>query len=278
MLTLQRRRIDLPTEIQPSANGRVMFRFPVREAGFTYEGIDLSFYTNAAGTAAASDAAIDNDVTRVEVLLNGESIMDMSGADVMDIMSYEKGLTVNAGVMPVRFGNPNARTAEGEIEPSLGTADVGSLQVILTFAAVPTIVFVKCKATCLPQSNCGQFGKWRKIVPTVNATGEYPVPIDLPASSSLSSLHIKNANIGRVRVEAGPDRVLDECKESLISQARDYDRVPNAAWTHIDYQVRGLAGDVLPLGVIATHYCDFTVNPAASVTMYAKTYEVFIPG
>jgi hypothetical protein len=278
MLTLQRRRIDVPTEIQPSANGRVMFRLPVRDAGFTYEQLDFAFYTNAAGTTVANDAAIDADVTRVEVLLNGESILDMAGSELMDIMAYERAVQANAGVLPLRFGNPNARTAEGEIEPSLGTADVGSLQVILTFAAVPTIVFVKCKATCLPQSNCGQFPKWRKIVPTVNATGEYPLPIDLPASSSLSALHVKNANIGRIRVEAGPDRVLDECKETLASQARDYERVPNTAWTHIDYQVRGLAGDVLPLGVIATHYLDFTVNPAAGVTAYAKTYEVFVPG
>ncbi|MBA3590475.1 major capsid protein P2 [Methylibium sp.] len=277
MLIATPRRLTFPIQSgrDPDNNGTTIISLPVGRNGHAYKQVDLLL--TLAG-AVVTDANIDTHLARVVVRLNGRTFIDVTGLEWMDLTGFDRALTANSGIVPIRFGQLDARTIEGEDDPVFGTLDVDALEIELQWSATAGAIVdkVECQGTVLANEPLGQYHSWRRYSPTFSGASEHIWDgIKLSDRQALAALHVKNANVSNVKVELGNVMIMDSPKKFLDHELREYEKIPNAIWCHVDLTRMHRHSHALPLGGDLRNALTFSVDPAGAVVIIAKTVEQY---
>ncbi len=257
----------------PTASGSTIISLPAGPNGHAFKSVDI-LLTKAAGATLLTDAEIDTELARVIIRKDGREFINVVGLEWLDMMGFDRAITANKGIVPIRFGQYDARTEMGEDAAIFGTEDVDSLEIELIWGAAITVTKVEAVASVLPNEPLGDYHSYRRFTPSLNGTtGVVWDQLRLTADQLLASLHVKSSTMTAAKVELGDLTIRDGKIHFLNHELREYEKIPNAIWTHLDFTKTHRHGHALPLGSTVRLTADFSADPAGAVIMIAKVQE-----
>ncbi len=184
-----------------------------------------------AGTADATIANIAADIARVLVRIDGEPILDATGAQIQALVNFlggANGANVTNGVLPLYFaqwgknGSGVGASAVGTWVAAsafkLGTLNVGQITVDVTFnSAALTVTAVECYVQRTDERvPLGSHVRYLPYPQAFSGTGAYEIST-LPKApgTGLLDLHIFNANVTNATVKVNNVPVFDQVPTTL---------------------------------------------------------------
>lgn len=238
--------IKMPRFNGVAANSTTNALLPV---GNTYLKLWLFF---SIATVAATEAQIIAQVTNIELTLDNEQKIQLTGTEADMLANYygsDNALAaVGSGFLPIFFHRPWQRTLAGEDGPAWGTQDVQSFNARVSLGAGATIDLIEATAEQTGPEELGRHLCIRRLALTSAAAGFFVVDNFIKdITHSTLALHIDKATITDIQVKA--DQVIEmDGLYGLYKQASNiYGRVPQSAFTHIDFARRNRLQDALPM-------------------------------
>ena len=204
-------------------------------------------------------------ITRIELLIDGHAVWDISMANYVAWLQRH-GQTSENGVLSMYFSRPWEDMLELRDHVRLGTADLSTLQLALTFTAEAINSF-EVYADVGRNEPIGQFIGFTERPETVSAAGLYDIE-SIPSGKNYGTLalHIDDANISDIEVKFGSTLVDETSRPIRLQQDRHNGRTPQAGYTDLDFTRRGDIREVMPMA-----QRDFLVRIRATAALGAVT-------
>lgn len=176
-------------------------------------------------------------ITKIEVELNGQTIVNVSGYDVKTLLEGYTKRSRAAGRYVINFFNPEAKTLNGMRVGELVTLPSDTLTVYVTFDPAVVSPTLRARALVTPTQAI------RRFIPKIYTVNIDPAVIgenlfNYPVRSGshfIRRLHFKSANISKLTVMRDDNRVFTatavDNKEDL---AEGGDNAPLASVYHFD--------------------------------------------
>lgn len=210
----------------------------------------LNFAFTNAGTIQPTLAQWPTYLTRIELLIDGHRVWDVTGTNYL-MWLQRIGYTSPAdGILDILFYNPYSDIKELREYFALGTADLQSVQLALTFGNYP-IVTSEMVAEVGPNAPIGTFIGFTERPIYIGATGDFDFK-DLPSGPQFPyatrAVHFSTANIDDVTMFIGATNVGDYTAEDRESMEKMNGITPQAGFTTVDFMRHGDPRDVFPMG------------------------------
>lgn len=225
-----------------AAGGVATLRLPV---GPTYHKLKLKY--KRAGVLATR-AQMESDIENVKLVLNGATAWELTGKEILELLSDAQGVEVSDGYLNIPFAFRNARAASGEDGLAWGTADVELFQVQVKLASgavdpsLEAVSHITQKREAL-----GIIRKFRRTNIPVSSIGEHNF-LNYPKKEPIIALHCKSTDIKNVEVTVDGTDVFDQAKEDIkedLTYAKDF--TPLDGYTHVTFGDPRRVSDNLPM-------------------------------
>jgi len=209
---------------------------------------ELTLTGNFGGTPV--DPTIDQwatYVTRIEVLVDGHAVWNISMTNYVAWLKRH-GMTTQAGVLPIFFARPWEDFLELRRHAILGTADLQSLQLALTFASGVTINSFALSVLGGANERIGQFVGFTERPVTISAAGTHDIE-DLPSGMDYATMavHFDFDTIEEIKVYIGSTEVDTTSKDVRLNDDKRNGRTAQSGYTHLDFSRSGDIREVFPM-------------------------------
>lgn len=232
-----------------AANATAFAKLPV---GATYQRLMLRFLIS--GTPATL-AQIQAQVSRVRLVVDAETKVDVSGADLVYLINYYRAGAVDttSGILPIHFSRPWMAALENEDAPSWGMLGINSFSLEVTLAAGATITTIQSFYETTSNEALADHFVIQKLSRSYGSAGLETIN-DLPTSPDwlLYAMHIvTSTGINTIELLADSSRVLIG-PPSVLNKRLTVNREPRTLQTGyqpLDLIHRGRNIDALRLDV-----------------------------
>lgn len=208
------------------------------QPGPTYDELHFEYpYSAVAG------AEFDiSHFTGFRLNLNGEDIIDVTGADLVMLEAYE-GNAEQPGYFTLSLVELIARTFDGANYTGLvtGKGDSISIEVDISGTGAAASVTLKGFAKTSPSRPSRDYvPKLRKTPMSASAAGDFEVTT-LPRGPRYQRIHFNKGDINKLTIERDQFKMYELTAARMDYIAKRWDRVPQAGWFHFDPIVDGYA-------------------------------------
>lgn len=211
-------------------------------------------HTHTAGTLADA-AALAANLERVQVKIDGDALIDLSGADLLTLNNFY-GIPFTAGYLVIPFVRPEFMDVREELRFAIGTADVRQLSIevkVKAGVAAPTLDLWYTVSQGVKR-NLGQRIKIMSTAFGAQAAAGLREIHDLPVvgperGRGLKAIHIGSGNIDECEImrQGFP---IHQAEAELLNLDNDMkafqtvSRNPQAGFHHIDFSGNRATGIV----------------------------------
>lgn len=244
--------------------------------GLTYESL---FFRFTIATVPASLAQIQNQVSKIRLVIDGDAKIDASGAELIALFNfwnsrYGKTAVVD-GVLRIDLSRPWEQEISAQDGPGWGCAvgvpgGVGSFTCEVTLASGATIDAIEGRAEYTAPTPLGRHFVLRRMPDSLLSAGD-KVMSDWPKLDidiAWYALHIdKSAGTGNliteVALKVDQRDEIERCKYGFIqSEFERYGCTQQTGFTHIPFARRGRPLEALPA---VFQDCRLTIAASASL-------------
>lgn len=239
--------------------------------GLTYHQLRLYYATATAG--GATEANMEAEITAIRLKVDGKVQRRIKPAELFDLNRFN-GFGVNAGELPIFFGEPNRRTVQGEDALAWGTADISNFQVEVDIAGGAGVTSLSARAEVERIARpMGPIVKWRRHTIPITATGINNVTT-LPKSDAYYRLHAWSGNIDAVEVRVDQETRFEADPTQMGNLLADYGLTAQAGVFHVVFDRTLRVGDALAMRgaqrAVSEFRVDFDMGAAASFDLLAE--------
>lgn len=210
--------------------------------GPTYRYIKLKF---TSGGAAPNEASMSTLIKRVRLKINGLIRIDISGANLIKLCKYY-GLNFNNGEIVLPFVRRWMQTIQAEENVALGTANVNSVSLEVDVDAAAVSPTLEGWATIDPTPrDLGTIVEVQEVNYST-ATTAVDIPNIPQSNGDLVAMHLGNGNFTDALLKINGVNIVENALE-FATFLKDYKRVPQTGFLHIESTVQGRWDDVWPL-------------------------------
>lgn len=217
--------------------------------GNSYDRFDI--YLTAGGTpAAVALANWGTYVGEIRLIVNGTVTWRMDAADLVKYNSWHGPQYMDDledGVLPIYLAQPWARTAGGEKSGRYKTMGLDTFTMEIDLKSGQTFGELAVYAEQSAPAAWSSHTRMTKVSTSFASTGEFEHSDYNKGAFNLMGLHITDANIGKLEVEADATKVHETTAAIRKSRDRIAGRVPQAGMTHVDFVHDRLVGSALPM-------------------------------
>lgn len=254
-----RKFVNMPSFSGVAEGAQCAIDLPV---GLTYESLTLVL-----GGTTFTPA----HMTAIELRLNGKSIWDVTGPQLVDINKFY-GMTDNTNFLTLWFIRPYLANLLDQRLTALGTKDVQtlSLHIDISGSTAPTLA-----ATAM-QSEAQPLGLITKIKSFPKTLGAGVNEIDtLPRSGArVAAFHLFLDDVVDVEIEANGVKIYKAAKTLGSEMQSQSGRTPDADVTHIDFL---LDGDIRH-ALATVNLQDWRLRPNSTAGGALKTVVEYLDG
>ena len=241
-----------------------------------YHELLLIYGTSTGG--GPTEANMEAEVTEVRIKLDGKVQRVFSAAQLFDL-NRVNGITVAAGFLPIFFGEPWRRSADGEDALAWGTQDISTFTVEVDIAAGATAPTLDARIVVdRVRRPLGPIVKWRRFTVPVSAVGIVNVTT-LPKQDAYYRLHAFSTLIDDVEVNIDQLEVFKMDDAHMRELYTEMGLAVPAALTSIIFDPTQRVGDALamvtrlPNGqsqAVSEFRVDYNMNTATSFPLITE--------
>lgn len=199
--------------------------------GPTYRQVLLNY--RKAGVAA-TQAQMAADLTKIRFKINGIVRWEASAADWISTLLY-LGFTIDAGVLPIFFAFPTARTPIMEEALAWGTADVDTLTCEVEIAAGAGAVTLDADTIVTPESRpLGPIMQVQTIFSAASAAGTFELSTLPRTNGDLAAIHFFTPQATKVEVQMDGVNFVTADYSTLKTMYKWTGRLPQANVIHFE--------------------------------------------
>ena len=233
--------------ILPSlGTGRKVIDLPVSSAIDNLNIENVSFATGPAVLPTLAQWA--TYVSKIELLIDGHAAWNLSMASYVMLLQ-RRGITAELGSLPILFTRPIEDTLELRAHARLGTSDIKTLQLALTFlAASDPINSFDIRATLGANERIGQFVAYTERPINIPNAGAHDLK-DLPDQKAYGTLavYFDITTLDQIEIFVGATVVDDTSKNYRLQQDRLNGLAAVAGFDVLDFARRGDLREVFPM-------------------------------
>lgn len=225
--------------------GRKVFDLPVSNS-IDYLNIENADF--AVGNVFPTLAQWATYISRIELLVDGHAVWNISTAFYVMLLE-RRGVTTENGNLPILFFRPEQDTLELRAHTRLGTSDIKTLQLALTFlAASDPINSFQVRATLGKNQPIGQFIGYTERPINIPNAGDHDLK-DLPDQKNYATnaVYFDIATLDQIEVFVGSKVVDDTSKTFRLQQDRLNGLAAVAGFDVLDFARRGDLREVFPM-------------------------------
>ena len=246
-----------------------------------YHSLLLRYQTSTAGGATKTN--IEAEIDEVRLKVNGKVQRVFSAAQLYLMNAFNgrpaadyAGDASNPGTLPIFFGEPWRRTAQGEDALAWGMADVDTFQVEIDIASGATSPTLDSKVIVDHVGRpMGPIVKWRRFQQPISATG-ITTNTNLPRNDDYLGLFGFSANIADVEVK------IDQLESYKLTAAEQIDlqlahgKTPQTGLFAVDFDFTDRVAETLRMKrsdgrPVSEFRVDWNMSSATSFTLISET-------
>lgn len=235
----------MPTPLGIGAGQTASVNLPL---GLTYERIYIRM--NVGGTPADVAAADWGDnIDEIRLMVDGEAKITITAADLVKLNQFY-GQTLKDGVLPLFLSRPWMRTIGGEDQTAYGTAGgMASFTLEMDLKTGITINSLNVYAVQSPGRPFGPHLRIQRYVHNQGVTGEAEIADIVRGPYAMLGLHIGTAAVTNCEVHADQRKVHESDQAIRAAHYEVVERVPQAAFTHVDFCTENRLAEALPMAL-----------------------------
>lgn len=259
------RALKLPSVMAVAAGATANLNIPV---GPTYRNLGILYNR---GGAAATEAQMISDLTKLRLKINGTVRYEVSASDYIAMLK-QMGFSIVSGFLPIMLAPVTARTPEMEESLAWGTANVTNLTLEVDIAgAAPTPELTVYAWTTAERRPLNAILQTLPFTVAATGAGLLEVPTLPRGNGDLYRLWIFSANCTAIEVEADGIKVTDASLTFLRETSKFTGRVPQASLQVIEPTWLDRVDDRLRLADLQDFRLKLTMSGAETVRIYMDT-------
>jgi hypothetical protein len=237
--------------------------------GYTYNRLMIHMED---GSGTIDEADWGTNLGDIRLMVDGDAKIEIAAADLVDLNNFY-GHTHDTGVLSLFLSRHWARTWQGEDLTGYGTAGgISSLTLEVDIKAGITVGTFGVYAVQSAPTPWGPHLRVQRFNENVAATGDVEIAFLPKGPYVAAALHLKSANISNVQAFTNDRKFHDTIAVIRDQHNKIAGRVPQAAFTHVDFLNENRVVEAVPMDVLDFRVkCTFTGTGA--VPMYWESIQ-----
>lgn len=247
----------------PVANGLSTITVP---KGPTYYGFSLRYKVN---NVDCTEAQAKADIKWVRVKINSNTVYEVTGKHLVDIMNKYYGLVFTNGQIYLPLARPWYKTPEAVENTAWGTRNVDTMTIEVEFGTPIVSPSLDVFAIfSVYQRDLGTIIQSRELVYTAGVSGTQEIATLPKSNGDIVALHLDSSLVTACDIEINNQLYVQGQDLPLFQNFTKWFalRQPQTGYVHFDAHLRNLLSDGIP--IVGT--ADFRVKPTFSAAGTAQ--------